>query len=69
MRAKAVRHKVTGEIFLITRSGQQISYGQDKERAIKAARQANARSDRNNALRSLGLTKVRGTISGQTYWE
>ena len=27
------------------------------------------RKDRNEAMKSLGLVKVRGSVSGQTYWE
>lgn len=71
MRARVVRHKVTKEVFLVTRSGAHISYGigvEAEERAKKAANKANAGPDRDAALRSLGLTKVKGNLGG-IYWE
>lgn len=35
----------------------------------KARRAARARKERDACLASLGLVKVRGCVSGKTYWE
>jgi hypothetical protein len=36
---------------------------------IKREKRKQARRNRDELLRSLGLTKVRGCVSGETYWE
>ena len=45
-------------------------YGRQKkcERCAKKARSI-ARRERDECLRSLGLVKVRGAVSGKIYWE
>ena len=35
----------------------------------KRARRAAARKQKNELMASLGLTRVRGCVSGETYWE
>ena len=36
-----------------------------KKRFVKAV----LRKEKDDAMRSLGLTKVKGSVSGKTYWE
>ena len=36
---------------------------------IKREKRKQARRQRDDLMRSLGLTKVRGSVSGQIYWE
>lgn len=40
----------------------------EKDLAKRKKRNA-ARKERDDVMRSLGLTKVRGEVSGRTYWE
>ena len=36
---------------------------------IKAAKSARNRREKDELMKSMGLVKVRGSVSGQTYWE
>lgn len=41
----------------------------DKYEDYLRKRRAACRRDRDQAMRDLGLVKVRGAVSGKTYWE
>lgn len=44
------------------------AYEQPTNKARNAKRAA-ARKERDSLMRSFGLTKVKGSVSGKTYWE
>lgn len=70
MQAKAIRKKSTGEVYLITRSGQLINYGIGEDarlKALKAVKESNARHDRNRLMLDLGLERVKGALGGAYY--
>lgn len=60
---RSVRINKTGEV--IRESENADLYLELRKRALNNARQAS----RNDAMRSLGLTPVRGAVSGKIYWE
>lgn len=39
------------------------------EKCEKSRKKARLRAEKDELMRSLGLTKVRGAISGKIYWE
>ena len=61
--APSVRNNKTGEV--ITESENPDLYKELRKRALRNRNNA-ARDD---VLRSLGLTKVRGAVFGKIYWE
>jgi len=63
---KIIRKKSTDTIHLFdTVSGK--LHGPYKD--VKAAAAARKRRENDDLMRSLGLTKVKGAVSGKTYWE
>lgn len=60
---RSVRINATGEV--ISELTNSVTYLELRKKAISAKK----RSEKNQIMESLGLTKVRGAISGKTYWE
>lgn len=61
--ARSIRINTTGE--KIIEQDNPIEYARLRKLAVKNVNNAN----RDDCLRSLGLTKVRGSVSGNIYWE
>ena len=60
---RSVRINATGEIINETTNPERYAD------LAKKAKQALNRKQRDKAMESLGLVKVKGAISGKTYWE
>lgn len=61
--ARRIRNNQTGAY--VAEADQPEEYARLRKRALANLRSAG----RDDAMRSLGLTKVRGPVSGKIYWE
>lgn len=72
MKYTLLKNKITGERSIRITGGEKVT---EKDNPIEYARlrklalKNRDRADRDDVMRSLGLTKVYGAVSGQTYWE
>lgn len=65
---KIIRKKSDQQIYLAyVENGAWKYHGPYK--TIKGAQKARERRQKDDLMRSLGLTKVKGAVSGDTYWE
>ena len=67
-----LKNKDGGRAIRINKTGKIVKESEDPEEYMRLRKRAqtNARQrERDDVLRDLGLTKVRGAVSGKTYWE
>ena len=70
MKYTHVRNKITGKLGVRDSETKTIIYEGEAEyiSLLKKYKSNLARTEKDNAMRSLGLTKVKGSLGG-TYWE
>ena len=68
MRARVLRHKVTGRYWVRTRGGSLLDYNTDFDRACAKVRDLNRQADKDAVYADLGMRKVHGALGG-TYYE
>ena len=67
-----LKNKDGGRAIRINKTGAIIEESENPEEYMRLRKRAqtNARQrEQDGVLRDLGLTKVRGAVSGKTYWE
>ena len=72
MKYTLLKNKITGERSIRVTGGEKIvekDNPTEYARLRKLALKNRDRADRDDVMRSMGLTKVYGAVSGQTYWE
>ena len=72
MKYTLLKNKMTGERSIRITGGERVTENDNPTeyaRLRKLALKNRDRADRDDVMRSMGLTKVYGAVSGQTYWE
>ncbi len=67
-----LKYSCTAEYVRINKTDERIYKAEDPVKYAELAKKAKAsyaRANKESCLRSLGLTKVRGAVSGKIYWE
>ena len=72
LKYRVLRNKATGEVRVAVKGGVDVYEKDNKkefDRLVKLARSNYKRAQKDALMRSCGLTKVRGAVSGSVYWE
>lgn len=70
MKYRHIRHKITKKLGILNNQSKTIVWDDDPMYGflLKKYQENTARAEKDSALRSLGLTKVKGSLGG-IYWE
>jgi len=64
-----MKYTIKRGVVLTSENGRFETQEEAERELAKRKRRNASRKERDDVMRSLGLTKVKGAVSGRTYWE